>query len=146
VCNQRNAVTVPLPPWIHPEKEVRSVSLDACIVKPITTLWAARVNTLGCCCGHFEEGPSVIVDGSLESLDLMRIADILRRCDRSRKWAILQWRLTQIDITAARLLDQLGHALSSITSPMRVSPEVEKAWAVFWKLEKNLHAPLAQRI
>jgi hypothetical protein len=67
----QETVLVPIPAWLeqaggihrfdptHPEYGVddqgrRCLALDQCIVPAVRALWAIRVVTISCCCGHGE--------------------------------------------------------------------------------------------
>jgi hypothetical protein len=72
----------------------KSICLDACIADEIQYLWAKGIETLGSCCGHNRERPSVILSGEME---ISGAREILRASDKH--WKILIWRLT--DVTEA---------------------------------------------
>lgn len=69
-----------------------SVCIDACIVEAVKFLWNHKVRTLGSCCGHGKEDPSLILHQS-EHPD--RVRGLLEHCD-SRTWKLLQWRLSEV--------------------------------------------------
>lgn len=39
------------PPFMA-ERHPRGICVDVCLALEITRLWAARIETTGCCCGH----------------------------------------------------------------------------------------------
>lgn len=94
MCQQGNSEVVNLPDHIHPDKENRTVSLDRCIADTIKALWAADVQTLGCCCGHGKADPDVVIAQGADEEEITRIADLLRA--DGRPWKILQWRLNEV--------------------------------------------------
>ena len=47
-CNH-GRIVVALPDWVDPDKQVRSVSIDECIVTAIKDLWENHVETRGYC-------------------------------------------------------------------------------------------------
>ena len=59
------------------------VCTDECIVPQIQALWAAGVETLGCCCGHGKRECDVILTGSFDPTDVSEAYDILKKTDRS---------------------------------------------------------------
>lgn len=75
-------------------KQNRKVCVDFCIVDQIRILWDARIETLGCCCGHGKAklgGISLIIDSKYSDDEIKSIADLLKQND-TRNWHILQWR------------------------------------------------------
>ena len=92
MCEWSNGgIPVPLPDDIYPEKELRYVCIDMCIIDQIKALWAVGCQTLGCCCGHGKTRPSVIVACSHTLEEIDRFADVLS--NDSRSWDICQWQL-----------------------------------------------------
>ena len=72
-------------------RQNREVCIDNCIVDMMELLWAAGVETLGCCCGHGKQPPAVIIT---ESEDPQKAHAVLQQDDR--KWQVLQWQLTEV--------------------------------------------------
>lgn len=95
MCQSRTSEVIALPPNVDTSKEVRSVSLDRCLVPAIKAIWAAGFETLGCCCGHDKEPPSVIVANGHTDEDIKAVAEAILSVD-SRSWNVLQWRLTVV--------------------------------------------------
>ena len=93
-CRKDQAV-INLPAWCDYTKETRTVSIDRCIVPVVRALWQARIKTLGCCCGHGEYEPNVIIGDECKDEDLFKIQNIIRDHD-NRVWHILQWQLTKV--------------------------------------------------
>lgn len=96
MCQWNTSDVVALPPNVDTSKEVRSVSLDRCLVPAIKAIWAAGFETLGCCCGHGKEPPSVIIPEGHSGTDVEAISGVLRRVDPERSWQIMQWKLTTV--------------------------------------------------
>lgn len=92
MCNKE--IVLNCPDFI--DKEYRTVSIDLCISKVIKALWKRKIVTLGCCCGHGKEQPSVIIDQSYNRLEIAKIKAIIKRVD-SREWKILQWNLIDVN-------------------------------------------------
>lgn len=94
MCQQRSATVVPTPEWAaefrnHPEN---GIAVDSCIADEIQRAWAQGVRTLGSCCGHGEEPPSVVLTEDPEQPALARsVLD---------GWRLLQWRLTDVTTPA----------------------------------------------
>ena len=101
VCNcgpigtYETAVILDLPDWVDPDKKVRSVSVDGCIVHVIKHLWANGIDTRGNCCGHRQANPSVIVDTKhYTGAELDRIFDVIAEVD-DRCWELDVWELVR---------------------------------------------------
>ena len=102
MCKHGTETVVDLPDWVHPEKGNRSVGLDLCITSTIQALWKAGIDTLGCCCGHGKENPSVVIPSNMDTKTVQRAVAAIKAED-NRTWRILQWQL----ITAATTNQQL---------------------------------------
>jgi hypothetical protein len=98
MCDLGTEVILELPDDIHPEKQNRTVSVDACIADVIKALWREGCQTLGCCCGHGKENPSIVISTSYDDEGIRRIADFLKTHD-SRSWVIHQWKLVVVAMT-----------------------------------------------
>ena len=94
MCEWGNQVVLIVPNIIP--KERRTACIDVCIVPQITALWSKDIITFGCCCGHGEKGPSIIVSSSYNERDFRKIRRILEEWDPTRRWSVLQWRLTDV--------------------------------------------------
>ena len=70
-------------------KRDKGICVDTCIADAIQMLWAHRVETRGCCCGH-NRGPASVIIGETE--DAERVKALLRDND-SKQWEVMQWRL-----------------------------------------------------
>ncbi len=66
-----------------------SICIDACVADAITMLWQNGIVTLGSCCGHNRNGPSVIVD---KDQDAQKVLELLKKFD-GRNWRVLCWKL-----------------------------------------------------
>jgi hypothetical protein len=96
MCEWNNGgLPVNLPENICTWKDNRIVCIDECIITQIKILWENGYETLGCCCGHGKEAPSVIVGEGYGSEDITNIYRILSECD-ARKWKIFQWKLQEV--------------------------------------------------
>src|SRR5687768_14276985 len=100
MCKHGTETVVAMPEWLEPEKQNRVLGLDSCIVDQITALWDLHIETLGCCCGHSKEEPSVIVPSSANADCIKRAIDVLKS-DEGRAWRVLQWRLVEAGTTGA---------------------------------------------
>lgn len=92
----RPEVIIPLPDGLATHRQNRTVCIDACIAETIRHLWSHRIETLGCCCGHGKEGPSLIISEGYQADDYLTIRNLIADVDL-RKWNILQWQLCTID-------------------------------------------------
>jgi len=68
-------------------RQNRRVSIDYCISNVIQHLWDRGINTLGCCCGHNKDQPSVIVE---TSVNIDKAFGIIKEVD-NRKWIVSRW-------------------------------------------------------
>ena len=82
-----------LPDWVDSGRASRMVWVDRCAVPVVKALWGAGVGTLGCCCGHGESSPSIILEDGNWSLSDVRKA--VRVVD-DRKWVFLKWELVPV--------------------------------------------------
>lgn len=87
-----NQVVVDLPEHLHQYRENHTVCIDECIIDQIQALWDAKIETMGCCCGHGKTKPSVIIHESSNQEIVTLAKDILARSD-VRIWDVFQWRL-----------------------------------------------------
>ena len=77
-------VVLDKPIWMS--KERKTVCIDSCIVEYILLLWANKIETLGCCCGHnnlFDR--NVIVN----SIDHLAAETLLKNTDLQ----VVSWQL-----------------------------------------------------
>ena len=94
-CETDNAAILRLPDWCDKEKQNRTISVDKCIVEVIKALWANRIETKGCCCGHNRERPSFIIADRHVGMTVVDALKIIAKVD-SREWDIFQWRLVKL--------------------------------------------------
>lgn len=86
--------------------ERTTVCVDACIATVVQHLWSCGVVTLGSCCGHGRERPSLVL-GDHEDFEIARacIAEVIpmnRWVADEYGWDLSQWQLvTNADITPA---------------------------------------------
>jgi hypothetical protein len=91
-------ITVPasmcIEKWDGTEK--REISIDSCIAHVVAHLWESGIKTLGCCCGHKKQNPSIILgDGS--TADEARDAELAIAQVDEREFDLLSWRLTKVN-------------------------------------------------
>lgn len=97
MCKWGSDIVGTLPDHVNLERERRTAPIDKCIFEPIQALWSAGVSTLGCCCGHGEESPSVVLSDGVTEIDKVR--EVLATADpECRTWVVQQWRLTEVAI------------------------------------------------
>ncbi len=75
-------------------RKTRKVYVDGCIAHVIQHLWANKIITLSCCCGHNERNPDIVVDGKLLSKFhyMNKIFKLIKEVD-DREWEVSQWEL-----------------------------------------------------
>ena len=95
MCKQKEVI-LDLPDSIATHKQNRTVGVDACIAEVIRHLWSKGIETLGCCCGHGREDPSLIVADGYGLISIGRIQKQIAEIDH-RRWIILQWKLTKVN-------------------------------------------------
>jgi len=94
-CEYGKEIVLNLPDHLIPWKERRTVCVEACVVDQIQARWDANIETLGGCCGHDKEPPSVIIEKHYTKLDVEVISHILESND-TRGWTVLQWKPEQL--------------------------------------------------
>ena len=95
MCKWNTTDILDLPDHVCAWKENRTVCIDQCIVEQVKALWAAGYETLGSCCGHSKEGPSVIMaEGYAQEEITQKIVPTL--ATDSREWLIMQRRLAGV--------------------------------------------------
>lgn len=80
-------VEVPKPAWS--DRNGDTIMLDHCIADAVQALWAAGHMTLGSCCGHNREVPSLVL-ASGEDADAVRA--VIEDVD-GRQFRLYQWKL-----------------------------------------------------
>lgn len=72
-----------------------TVCVDACIVNVIKHLWRNKVETLGCCCGHNTESPSIVLSQNItkEAADKVRL--LITEVD-SRHFRLFSWSFMEL--------------------------------------------------
>ena len=88
MCVYGNSVILTLPDWCDVERKNRQVAIDACIADDIQYIWELETETLGCCCGHNRDIPSVIISQKYTSDDCAMLSYMLY-C-RGREWNVIQ--------------------------------------------------------
>jgi hypothetical protein len=81
-----------MPDVIDPDRNTRTISCDQCLVEVVQHLWKYKIQTKGCCCGHGEQLPSIVVSSGYGSDDIDRIEQLIAEVD-VRHFHILQWQL-----------------------------------------------------
>lgn len=69
------------------------IMVDACIADAVQALWGAGHSTLGSCCGHGRQRPSLVLGDDYREPDKAReVAAVLAAVD-GREWDLMVWRL-----------------------------------------------------
>lgn len=95
MCKWGTEDVLVLPEHICVQRENRTVAVDRCIAGQIRALWTADIQTLGCCCGHGKEPPSIVIESGYTDDEVGDIEKLLAAAD-SRQWEIMQWRLQTV--------------------------------------------------
>jgi hypothetical protein len=88
-------VVLKRPDWLPDGQRINGVPVDACIADTVQYLWDSGVVTMGSCCGHNKECPSLVLGNG--ERDYKHIFDLLAEYD-SRKWQLLQWQLVEVNL------------------------------------------------
>jgi hypothetical protein len=89
--DEYKCVILHLPDKIDPDKEVRSVTVDRCIAGVIAWLWCHGIRTLGCCCGHNQERPSVVISNDTNPQEVLSLINRIE----DRAWRVCKWELAE---------------------------------------------------
>jgi len=109
-----NEIVLDLPDGIATHKQNRTVCIDSCIAEAIKHLWGKGYQTLGCCCGHGKDKPSVIIADGYGDVEILAIQLELPQIDE-RDWDILQWRLMNVNGIFKRSESILGTSRCVVT-------------------------------
>lgn len=71
------------------QKTYKKVAIDACIAPVIEHLWNKGVNTIGSCCGHGNNSPSIVLGQGAENYSQIR--EWIKEKD-NRWFELSQWR------------------------------------------------------
>lgn len=71
------------------EPSYKDVVIDACIAPVIKVLWESGVNTLGSCCGHNKNNPSIVLGECEERYSEIR--KFIKEVD-DRYFELSQWK------------------------------------------------------
>lgn len=86
-------IVVELPKFMREAIGKDTTCIDACIVDTMKAFWDKNIVTLGCCCGHNRERPSVIFQTRVPYT--VRARRVLKEIGDDRDWKILTWELTE---------------------------------------------------
>lgn len=97
----RPEVLLPPPDWVVDERSAwpdaqdvdRPVVVDACIAPAVQALWSAGYVTLGSCCGHGTDTPSLVL-GEGER-DYGAVRRVIATVD-DRDFQLMQWQLVEV--------------------------------------------------
>jgi len=92
---KNSEVILDLPGNIAIHRQNRTVCVDSCIADTIKHLWNKGCQTLGCCCGHGKNNPSIIIPEKYNNIKILAIFLELSQIDK-RIWDILQWQLVKV--------------------------------------------------
>jgi len=87
MCHDAVWISLPERQYEASGRQNRRVSIDGCIADTITELWNCGTRTLGCCCGHGDTCPSVLVCASENPI---HVRNLLDRLDE-RNWSVFKW-------------------------------------------------------
>ena len=128
MCEYGKEVVLNLPENIDTCKEIRTVSIDDCIVPVIKHLWENNINTLGCCCMHGKGNPCMVISSDYKNAEIQDVIIPLIAQIDSRKWDIYQWRLTRVNSETPDALRKLAtHCGQGVTGKLlhKAAAEIE---------------------
>lgn len=79
----------------HPTED-RTVCLDACIAPLVLHLWDYDIPTLGSCCGHGKNAPSIVLSSAIDAPRALRL---LHRYDPEYRVEVLAWVLASFGVS-----------------------------------------------
>lgn len=77
-------------------KSKTSIVVDACIADVIEHLWKNSIITLGCCCGHGKQAPSIILQDKASQVDSEKVRSLIVEID-DRYFQLLAWNLIDLN-------------------------------------------------
>ena len=85
-----------LPGWCDVSKQNRTVSIDKCLLLVIEAFWAAKIETLGNCCGHSKKSPSIILGHDCTPKQMILAKKIVNELLPDEHLQLMQWQLCPI--------------------------------------------------
>lgn len=100
MCERGTSTVIATPDWLWEERNApeNGIPIDSCIADTVLALWEFDVRTLGSCCGHGKQRPSLVLTQDSEMPEITRAA--LREVDPDRDWELLQWQLVTVSKVA----------------------------------------------
>lgn len=73
----------------------KTVCIDDCIADTILFLWDKDIQTVGSCCGHNQDHPSLVLEQeSAKDNTIAAVIQAIRDSGDLRDWDILSWTMT----------------------------------------------------
>ena len=69
------------------DRRDRTICVDECIARVIKHLWNHEVETLGCCCGHNEKAPSIVLAQNVTKESANVVRELVKEVD-DRKFTL----------------------------------------------------------
>lgn len=90
MCPRGTMTIVKTPDWLWDERAdpAAGIAIDCCIADDIVKAWDRGVRTLGSCCGHDVEKPSIVIVSESAQINLAR--------NVFPEWTIYQWQLVEV--------------------------------------------------
>ncbi len=66
------------------------IGIDACVSHVVKAIWKAGYTTLGICCGHGKNTPSLVMSNKYTTEDIKKVFEIIKKVD-DRDFMIGQW-------------------------------------------------------
>ena len=96
---KRKEAVLMCPDFIKPFKQNSpdTICIDIEIADVIQKLWDNKIITLGCCSGHGEKNPSIVLSKDYDNKKILDIKFIIANADvQHRDWDLFQWKLCKV--------------------------------------------------
>lgn len=88
-----NQESILKPPSFISEKE--TICVDSCIAHVIKHLWENKIVTMGSCCGHNMEPPSIVLQAGCGQHNGRHVRALIKEVD-DREFELMSWNLIRI--------------------------------------------------
>ncbi len=91
-CGKDEEVILTPPKSLGMEKE--TICVDACIAHVIRHLWGKGIPTLGCCCGHNKQQPTILLTGP-DDFSPSYVRSVIGEAD-ARSFRLQAWQVVDL--------------------------------------------------
>ena len=97
MCKHGTDVIMEPPDYIRKDRINQGpVVIDACIAHYIEKLWAEKIHTQSCCCGHRKNPGMLMVGEKYDSDEIQEIYDMLESINKDHGLKICQWQCVDV--------------------------------------------------